>query len=568
MKRTADEAELDMNSDEHAIREHDTSDANGESSVKRKRGRPPGSKNKLRDVNGDVVDPARAPAWNEALSSSGSEIGSDLDEPTKDSTPQPAVKRGPGRPRKHPLPTEKTADEAGDSSAFGTPAPIKRGPGRPRKIPRESLQGTATPESEAAIAPKRGPGRPRKHPIERKASPAPDDAIERTLFKALTGIETVNGDNQSQDESGSDEDDEVGNILRHVTGELDEEDEAPRPTKRKPGRPKKSDKKQASPPLDFNLPSHEQYFWQNRPGKVKTSSNTLSDFPLLSHEEYFSQLRNYTDTHEPEQQHLENLHARSFPQWRFELNQGFNLCLYGWGSKLNLTKRFAHWYHEREDRPIVFVNGHLPSCSIRSILHTLTSALLGSNHNVRFPAHATEAVSTFLSIITENPSNTPILLIFNVFDAPHLRKQTFQTAMAFLASHPSISLFATTSSPSFSLMWDASLREHYNFLFHDTTTFRPHDAELGPEVVDVVHDLLGRSGRKGIAGKDGVIYVLRSLPENAQKLYRVLVTEQLSNLEDGVEEGGDGVEYRSLYHKAVEEFLCSTEMSFRTLLKE
>jgi origin recognition complex subunit 2 len=29
-----------------------------------------------------------------------------------------------------------------------------------------------------------------------------------------------------------------------------------------------------------------------------------------------------------------------------------------------------------------------------------------------------------------------------------------------------------------------------------------------------------------------------------------------------------GVEYRTLYHKAVEEFVCSSEMSFRTLLKE
>jgi len=29
-----------------------------------------------------------------------------------------------------------------------------------------------------------------------------------------------------------------------------------------------------------------------------------------------------------------------------------------------------------------------------------------------------------------------------------------------------------------------------------------------------------------------------------------------------------GVEYRVLYQKAVEEFICSNEMNFRTLLKE
>jgi origin recognition complex subunit 2 len=30
----------------------------------------------------------------------------------------------------------------------------------------------------------------------------------------------------------------------------------------------------------------------------------------------------------------------------------------------------------------------------------------------------------------------------------------------------------------------------------------------------------------------------------------------------------EGVEYRTLYHKAVEEFVCSSEVNFRTLLKE
>ena len=47
------------------------------------------------------------------------------------------VKRGPGRPRKNPLPAEAGA--------------VKRGPGRPRK----------NPQPEAAPV-KRGPGRPRK----------------------------------------------------------------------------------------------------------------------------------------------------------------------------------------------------------------------------------------------------------------------------------------------------------------------------------------------------------------------------------------------------------------------
>jgi origin recognition complex subunit 2 len=38
----------------------------------------------------------------------------------------------------------------------------------------------------------------------------------------------------------------------------------------------------------------------------------------------------------------------------------------------------------------------------------------------------------------------------------------------------------------------------------------------------------------------------------------------------GAAGGGEevAVEYRMLYNKAVEEFICSSEMAFRTLLKE
>jgi origin recognition complex subunit 2 len=85
--------------------------------------------------------------------------------------------------------------------------------------------------------------------------------------------------------------------------------------------------------------------------------------------------------------------------------------------------------------------------------------------------------------------------------------------------------------------------------------------------------------------------VLKSLPENARNLYRVLLTEILAILADGIDDGktkqpGDeddgvpttnrgresdeqiGVDLKLLYQKASEEFICSSEMNFRTLLKE
>lgn len=109
-------------------------------------------------------------------------------------------------------------------------------------------------------------------------------------------------------------------------------------------------------------------------------------------------------------------------------------------------------------------------------------------------------------------------------------------------------------------------------------------------MIDDVNELLGRSGRT-IKGKEGVGFVLRSLPENARNLYRVLVAEVLTMMAEGEDDagagrgeddnedaaaaggktqgGGDfGIGYRVLYQKAVDDFICSSEVAFRTLLKE
>jgi origin recognition complex subunit 2 len=157
-----------------------------------------------------------------------------------------------------------------------------------------------------------------------------------------------------------------------------------------------------------------------------------------------------------------------------------------------------------------------------------------------------------------------------------------------LAAHASINLVCTADTPNFSLLWDVGLRAQYKFLFQDATTFAPYDAEI--DVVESVNELLGRSGRR-VGGRDGVGFVLRSLPEHARALFRILVTEQLalSYMDDGedgeededgdtlkskkdartpVSEATQGVEYRTLYHKARDEFVCTSEVAFRTLLKE
>ena len=366
------------------------------------------------------------------------------------------------------------------------------------------------------------------------------------------------------------------------------EDQIQMPSKKKRGRPKGS-KNKRSPTPEGDLPPEERYFFQNRPGPPNVSNNTLASLKLLTHDEYFEQMRRYKDHHDPEKRYLIKLHARAFPQWRFELSEGFNICLNGWGSKRQLVIRLAEWLYTKYSHPptMVVVNGYTPKLNIRSVLSTICTAVMKKNAPNRLVGQPMEMLDTILSSMTSDPPPQSFIVLVNSIDATALRRPGTQAVLARLAAHPSINMVATADTPTFALMWNTTLRDQFSFVFHDCTTFAPYDAEIS--VVDDVHELLGRKGRR-IGGKEGVGFVLKSLPENARNLYRVLLTELLAIMVDGLDEDaaypqdGDedlnigtrkgvessdiGIDHKVLYQKASEDFICSSEMSFRTLLKE
>ena len=370
--------------------------------------------------------------------------------------------------------------------------------------------------------------------------------------------------------------------------EQDEDDEqlsqTETPSKRGRGRPKGSKNKHQETPQ--HLTPHERYFWDNRPGASKTSTNCLNAHLLLNHDEYFNFSQSYQDPHQPSMDFLFSLHQSSFLQWDFELNNGFNLCLYGYGSKRAVVHSYAEHLQDtahqtKKPMKIVIVNGYESSITLQEILNPIASTLFGKH--LKLPAHPPTLLQLILETLSEKPPIQPTHILINSLDAQPLRRSVIQSSLASLAAHPSIRIVATCDTPNFPLMWDVTLKRQFHFLFHDCTTFECYEQEI--DVVESVNTLLGRSGRR-IGGRDGVGYVLQSLPENARSLYRILVAEQLAvaTLEDGIEadeidrdpgqqekaapDGTAGVEFRVLYHKAREELVCSTEHQFRTLLKE
>lgn len=347
-------------------------------------------------------------------------------------------------------------------------------------------------------------------------------------------------------------------------------------------------KRSPTPPDD--LPPHELYFLQNHSKNTKTSNNTLSSLSLLSHEQYHNNISVFVDPHASSIKFLHSLHSRSFPQWNFELSQSFNICLYGYGSKRRLVTDFAeHLYSLRPSSSppkIIIINGYTPALKIRQVLTTIaTVAFDAPASSLRLGTQPQDITDSILAQLAESPPPSPIHIFINSLDAPPLRRNPIPSIFATLAANSHINLLVTCDNPAFQRLFEASTRERFNFLFHDTTSFESYAPVETGSVVDIMNELLGRSGRS-VKGKEGVGFVLRSLPENARSLYRILIAELLAAMDNGIEDndalylgegnrketGGGGVEgkmaVRALYQKAVEEFICTSDMAFRTLLKE
>ena len=490
---------------------------------------------------------------------------------------------------------ESAENETDDLSDGNAPTPVKRRNDIASSTKAESQMNRATPSKTLKgknlfSTPAKSNGSAEMEETPRLVRHADRSARRKSTRNLIERTVLGNtSDNEEEDDNiehhiyDSDEEN-----FEQIAGVEEKEPGSLPTTPAKRGRPKGSKNRQRSPTPTNSLPSHEVYFSQNRGGHSKTSNNNLASLALLNHEEYFALARSYVDPHADDLDSLQKLYAGSFNQWRFELSQDFNLCLYGWGSKRSLLLAFANYIYKIQpnhiNRPIVVVNGYVRNLTVRDILTTIAGAI--SDIGIRMGSQPAEMLEKLIAAL-EQDENKIITLFIHSVDGPALRRPATQTILSRLSSHPQIQLIASADHPSFPLLWDSSLRSAFNFLFHNCTTVQPYSSEV--DVVEEVHELLGRSGRR-VGGKEGVSFVLKSLPENAKNLFRVLIGEQLATMDEnqgvgfGVIDDDDnydnerhasaigrhepGVEYKVLYQKACEEFICSSEMNFRTLLKE
>lgn len=360
------------------------------------------------------------------------------------------------------------------------------------------------------------------------------------------------------------------------------------------------------------VPATFDAYFVHAASRARTSANVFSArvLPLTQHE-YNDAIAAYhtrTPNARPTTRWSGHHDARTaFRRYAHELDQGFNLVFYGFGSKRAVLNDFASQELARRGH-VVVVNGFHPNTTLKDVLASIeripgfaNAAASGADAQVR-------RICSFFST-ADAPRTRHLYLIIHNIDAPPMRAQKMRNALSLLALSSNIHLAASVDRLGAPLLWsasellarkvqpgDSSAEGHtdspkrgYAFLWHDLTTLIPYDTELSfadrSSITGASYASTGARSALATATtasagapltETAVAHVLAAVTSKAKKLFILLGTRQLENVEAA--SGSDapsptdmaqfGLGYDALFSLARENFVATSDTALRALLGE
>ncbi|KAJ3559484.1 hypothetical protein NM688_g314 [Phlebia brevispora] len=347
----------------------------------------------------------------------------------------------------------------------------------------------------------------------------------------------------------------------------------------------------------FSRTGFDQYFTLNSKTS-KTSSNVFSDkIPPLDSQEYREATR-ASSTRSLLVPWLQTGRGQLFRRFTTQLEEGFNLLMYGAGSKREVLNALAMHISGRR-RDVCVVNGSNPNCSLKDLLSAIESipALQAYPSTSGSGVEAqTRRIHRFFS---SNDSDKHVYLVIHNIDAPSLRHPKSQAALSLLASCPRIHIVASADNIAFPHLWsftdifsrksalsaraDGTSSGGFAWLFHDLTTLAPYDFELAyadrSSIKSASQARLSRSQKDApgatataLMSESAARHVLASVTEKAKKLFVLLGTKQLELMEETNAATMDpqqlAFSYSALFNMAREDFIATNDTALRALMGE
>ncbi|NWS70997.1 ORC2 protein, partial [Crotophaga sulcirostris] len=298
----------------------------------------------------------------------------------------------------------------------------------------------------------------------------------------------------------------------------------------------------------------EEYFEAHSSSKVLTSDRMLQKIRKrrLDQQTLHDLLKKAPAAYAAEIKDLNQQHESLFSKWMLQLHLGFNIVLYGLGSKRDLLEKFR--VSVLQDSVHLVVNGYFPSITVRSILNSITEEVLDHIGTFHSPLDQLEFI---IKRFKEDSSLELYVLIHNL-DSKMLRGERSQQILAQLSSLPSIYLIASIDHINAPLMWDHAKLSLYNWLWYETTTFKPYVEETSYE-----NSLLVQ--QSGSLALSSLTHVLRSLTLNARGIFKMLARYQLENKDNP---SYPGLPFQDFYQQCREAFLVNSDLTLRAQLTE
>uniref|UniRef100_A0A8C3WA61 Origin recognition complex subunit 2 n=1 Tax=Catagonus wagneri TaxID=51154 RepID=A0A8C3WA61_9CETA len=298
----------------------------------------------------------------------------------------------------------------------------------------------------------------------------------------------------------------------------------------------------------------EEYFEAHSSSKVLTSDRTLQKLKRakLDQQTLRNLLSQVSPSFSAELKQLNQQYEQLFHKWMLQLHLGFNVVLYGLGSKRDLLERFRTTM--LQDCIHVVINGFFPGISVKSILNSITEEVL--DHMGTFRS-VLDQLDWIVNKFKEDSSLELFLLIHNL-DSQMLRGDKSQQIIGQLSSLRNIYLIASIDHLNAPLMWDYAKQSLYNWLWYETTTYSPYTEETSYE-----NSLLVK--QSGSLPLSSLTHVLRSLTPNARGIFRLLMKYQLDNQDNP---SYIGLPFQDFYQQCREAFLVNSDLTLRAQLTE
>jgi origin recognition complex subunit 2 len=354
--------------------------------------------------------------------------------------------------------------------------------------------------------------------------------------------------------------------------------------------------------------SFDAYFTQNASVPKTSSNNFISLLPPLSSDEFNSAISSsqYIRTNPPVwPQDMSLIFTRFFR----ELEGGFNLLCYGYGSKRKILNRFAREKLSSNGH-VVIVNAFSPSFALKDILLSIERNISGVTSSALPPGAGIEGQAQRIHDYISSGDSPPLYLVVHSIDIAALRTARARSILVSLVQCPHIHLIASVDHILSPLLWSTSdANSVFRWLWHDLTTLEPYDVELAHadrSSISGAHSGKGGAAGAGIgtteagAGAAAVMtetaaqHILASVTEKAKKLFRLLAEKQLERMDLAIntttsDETGNSagthartddsslnpnnarahaIPYDALFAFARDQFIATNETAFRALLGE